>query len=174
MTDLASKIKEALDKLREEPDRRDWRNARWTQEILDAIVKLARDAGQEAYVSRKYKTEAHGNEWLYDLTWLEYSTQERRLTRAVAVLESEWSRSHNDIFYDFQKLLLARADLRVMVFQVYNMDQWHKVVKQFVSEIQDFEQSQANDRYLFSGWSNDLDRFEHTEYVHQPSQPPPR
>ena len=54
----------------------------------------------------------HG-EWLYDVTWLEYEGE--LLTDAPLVAECEWS-GGEEIDHDFQKLLLARAGVRLTIF----------------------------------------------------------
>ena len=57
---------------------------------------------------------ADGREWLYDVTCLTYD-DDKFLSRAVLVAECEWG-SEQDICDDSQKLLVANADIRVMVF----------------------------------------------------------
>ncbi len=53
-------------------------------------------------------------EWLYDVTCLRYGDDEY-LKEVPLVVESEWGDEH-EIFDDFEKLLLCRADLRLMIF----------------------------------------------------------
>ena len=64
-------------------------------------------------------------EWLYDVTWLKYERQRdglewpaTALIEAPLVAECEWGRGKNleYIVEDFEKLLLARADVRLMIF----------------------------------------------------------
>ena len=50
---------------------------------------------------------------LYDVTWLKHENDE--LVDAPLVAECEWG-NKRDIEYDFEKLLLARAGVRLMIF----------------------------------------------------------
>ena len=59
-------------------------------------------------------------EWLYDVTWLKYEHEgERLLIEAPSVAECEWG-NKGDIDDDFEKLLLARAGIRLMIFNGFN------------------------------------------------------
>ena len=57
----------------------------------------------------------HGGGWMYDLVW--YCNNENwYLEKTVLILESELSdRSTKGLKYDFEKLLLSNADLRLMI-----------------------------------------------------------
>src|SRR5690606_23789575 len=56
------------------------------------------------------------SEWLYDLVW--YRNNEAGLLHQIGlIMESEWSRAMEEIRYDFEKLLVAKAPIKVMVFQ---------------------------------------------------------
>jgi hypothetical protein len=52
--------------------------------------------------------------WLWDMTWVELS--EGKLIDLPLALESEWLRTFDEILFDFEKLLVCRARLRVMIF----------------------------------------------------------
>ncbi len=54
-------------------------------------------------------------EWLYDITCLEYD-RKGWLKRVPLVVECEWGFKYEQVPKDFRKLLLARADVRVMIF----------------------------------------------------------
>lgn len=55
-------------------------------------------------------------EWLFDMTW--YKENEKgQLIELVMVLESEWDTSFVGIKYDFEKLLICKCPLKVMVCQ---------------------------------------------------------
>jgi hypothetical protein len=119
--DLESRVESALDQLCRNPSERSWKNTGWTQRLKSGLIQLAHEAGYKAYASKA--AGADGGEWLYDLTWLDYSTENRILRRAILLLESEWIGKQEERDWDFHKLLLARADLRVMVFQVEDEEQ---------------------------------------------------
>jgi len=166
---LAERVMIALNDLCLKPDEREWGNTGWTQRVKSAVTRLAHDAGHKAYASRGVP-EADGREWLYDVTWLDHSPKDDRLIRTILVLESEWSWSWKQIVYDFHKLLVARADLRVMVFQVSNESKWKETAHRLISLIEQHEQTSRGDRYLLSGWVQATRSFRHHEYVHGTTQ----
>jgi RNAse (barnase) inhibitor barstar len=86
----------------------------WTSQIKCGIGQIGLEAGLLATASG-YPT-PKDREWLYDLIWFQNSPQ-KHLERLVMALESEWSRDPDEILYDFEKLLVARAPLKVMIFQ---------------------------------------------------------
>lgn len=61
----------------------------------------------------------HGGwgEFLYDVIWLQtvHDRHDRnRLAHVPLVAEIEWA-GREDVWYDFQELLIARADVRLMI-----------------------------------------------------------
>jgi len=57
---------------------------------------------------------------------------------------------------DFLKLVQARADLRVMVFQCNGVDM---MTESLIAKIMSFEGSQSGDRWLFAGFDWDTDEM---------------
>lgn len=99
----------------------------WTSQVLTALCRwgLRRRcwvgaAGIEKKRRMNEYAKKHGgefgNEWLYDFTCLEYNEEDEwTVKRIPLVAECEWG-TQEQINEDFEKLLLARADVRVMVF----------------------------------------------------------
>lgn len=98
------------------------------------------------------------SEFLYDLTCVKRNGD--WLKRVPLVAESEWG-NPKCIEYDFQKLLLARADVRLMVFNGnhYRTDYQSSEGKtsidsggleKFVKYITECEQTRKGDTYLFA------------------------
>jgi len=93
-------------------------NRAWTKQLAIELGNLGRQhewgictpGGQGAGDQSDFEAG-----WLYDLVW--YRSPEGHLAEVYLVLESEWSYDEYDIRYDFEKLLLAKATLKVMVFQ---------------------------------------------------------
>lgn len=67
------------------------------------------------------------------------------------VLESEWATDQKSIDEDFQKLLLARAEHRVMIFQQKTLPDVEDVYDHLSRQISAFSRSQPGDRYLLAG-----------------------
>ena len=76
-----------------------------------------------------------------------------------SVAESEWG-SKDDVHDDFEKLLLARADVRVMVFDgrrygTGNTDRF----EEFAKYIGKCDRAETGDTYLLAAWMPD--KFEY-------------
>lgn len=54
---------------------------------------------------------------LCDFMWLQWTKAPRNLHRLVLAAESEWDIKKQSIIYDFQKLLLVKADFKVFFFK---------------------------------------------------------
>jgi hypothetical protein len=76
-------------------------------------------------------------EWLYDLIWYK-NNSEVRLETVPLVLESEWAYDYYDIRFDFEKLLLANAPLKVMVFQDGGHDTTEVLFSKLIAGINEF------------------------------------
>ena len=86
-----------------------WTRRQWTRKTLTALCTVGQELGYSVYAANVEG--AAGGEWLYDACWLE---GEKWLTSVAMVAESEWG-DVSRIEDAFQKLLVARAWLRVMV-----------------------------------------------------------
>ena len=94
-----------------------------------------------------------GDEWLYDLTCIKYN--HGWLKRVPLVVECEWGTT-DQINDDFEKLLLARADVRLMIFNGnYYRDEGQKSIPSngldvFRRYIRNYEHTRTGDTYLFA------------------------
>ena len=93
-----------------------------------------------------------GGEWLYDFTCLEYSDSEC-LKGIPLVAECEWG-NEDHINEDFEKLLLARADVRVMIFNGNHYKVRESIpshgLRGFRKHIRKCKHTRAGDTYLFA------------------------
>ncbi len=96
------------------------------------------------------------------MTWLHYS-KDNRLLEVPLVLESEWA--PGDINDDFQKMLLARAHHRAMIFDRKTRDDGIKIVNDLVTQVEAFRGTQPNDRYLFAFWCSKNGRFNYHLHI---------
>jgi hypothetical protein len=131
---------------------------RWTFELTTALGELGRkhqfDVCASGWANRGSQC---WPEWLYDLTWVEM--KDGHVTGVPLILESEWSLHRNDIEPDFDKLLLGRADRRVMVFQQPDARHVNELVAYLRDCILRFNRTTTGDRYLFLGLDNTSHRF---------------
>ena len=90
-------------------------------------------------------------EWLYDVTWLEYERERDGLIEAHLVAECEWG-NFRKIVYDFEKLLLARACVRLMIFNGFSQAQSEEIAEQLAERVRMFNGSRAEDAWLLAAW----------------------
>ena len=159
---LEIELQEIIDDVASDGKEKDWGDGECTKQIKSSIAHLGKQKRYWVYASQAEHVD--GGEWLYDLTWLNYS-DDQLLTIELA-LESEWDQ--NGIIDDFQKLLIARAELRAMIFQVRTENEKEMRFKQLREQIGKFTKSIAGDRYLFSCWVQESRKFSHETYIYQP------
>ena len=86
----------------------------WTRLVLTTLCDLGKRLGYTA------RAKNNGSEWLYDACWQQFDDC-NRLISVPMVAESEWN-PLQEVKYDFQKLLLARSAVRVMVCHTKRID----------------------------------------------------
>lgn len=98
---------------------------------------------------------AHQGEWLYDVTCFQYEEPWPTGQKVLLVAEVEWGGRSSPgaaraaVLEDFAKLLVARAGIRVMV---YNLD--HIPIADLVDYIHQCPDSQPGDAYLFAAFAD--------------------
>ncbi len=86
---------------------------------MESLGVLSKDYGSYKCCCAKF---THGErEWLYDMLWYEYDDNEN-LKRIPFVLECEWAYSEVGVNYDFEKLLVTKADFKVIITQRYGFE----------------------------------------------------
>jgi hypothetical protein len=123
-----------------------WDTTRWTVEVKLRIGTLGRHHGYEVY-AHEFR-EAGRSEWLFDLTWLK-KDRNGFSSALPLILESKWG-DPGEVSDDFQKLMVARARHRVIVF---DQGRGERMMDGLLEEVRHFEGSTPGDRYLFAGWS---------------------
>ena len=97
---------------------------------------------------------------MYDVVWLVYSPDGRKddyLLSVPLVAESEWG-NEDAIDEDFEKLLLARATIRLMIFGGANEDN-DETAKRLVRLVEHFELGGSDDAYLLAGYESNDEGF---------------
>ena len=134
----------------------------WPQAVKTALCKAGREAFKDSAERVKLFASgvddaADGGEWLCDVTWLLYDA-ESYIRCIPLVAQAQWlgRRSVQD---DFQKLLLARAELRVMVFDRNYWDSSEQAMAELAPHVTACERTEPDDIYLLAGWT--LQAFEY-------------
>ena len=121
---LVNKIVDEFRSMEEEIQQRDsgdrpQSDEPWTREILTTLCNLGKCLNYEAWAAGTYRNPVPNEyrergEFLYDVSWRKLDNCGRIISFPM-VAESEWG-GLKKIEYDFQKLLIARAQVRVMVY----------------------------------------------------------
>ena len=137
----------------------------WTIGIKTAIAAIGLEQGHsvcatgidhdnlsDAMISRL------STEWLYDLIWYDADVA-GHVAEVPLVLESEWGASTDAIFYDFDKLLLAKSKYKVMIFQGLkgNLETHLKTMDRLIDS---FHPRSVTERYLLVCYDWDTGDFE--------------
>lgn len=115
----------------------------WTDCIFGKLSSLCRKLGYNCCCSRVPHTEP---EWLFDMLWYKYDESDR-LASIPFILECEWSRDMVKVKYDFEKLLVAKADFKMLITQIdFRCD--------FEEGIKAFPKKDQNEIYLSACWQD--------------------
>lgn len=136
-----------------EKERSAWGDTEWTNRVLTKLCRLGKSLHFSTWASGVSSEYAKGGEWLYDVTWLD-SNDGIFLSSTPMVAECEWS-NPGEIDSDFQKLLVARATVRVMVYDAEYYDGKMKAsASKFCDWVGAFEGARG-DTYLLIGFVRD-------------------
>lgn len=127
-------------------------NSVWTAHIKKEFRALGREFGCSVVPNEDE------SQWLFDLVWFQNDDQSF-LRQVVLVLESEWSQSLWDIQYDFEKLLVAKAPYKVMIFQVRS-DSAEPVWDYLKAAVCAFSASTSDEVYFLACFHEPTHRFE--------------
>ena len=114
-------------------------------------------------------------EWLYDLHWYtEVKGCHYRPIGLPLVVECEWEPNrrkektkvpYSGIKFDFQKLLVANASLRLMVFIKRKRDELSELDEYFGKAIESCRNLKANSQFLFVAFEEEKKRFHYAQKV---------
>ena len=162
---LIQSVRDAFQGLNTWTDKEKESSEHWTTRLFSALDRLAADLG----VDIRHKPKGNPNyEFLYDVCFLvtgsrapDGFTPKTPLKQALIVLESEWDRGDKKqkILYDFSKLLIARVELRSLVFYTISSKDFDSIMRDVKALIAACEQGAQSDRYLICGIALQCLRF---------------
>jgi hypothetical protein len=135
----------------------------WTSQIKERICDLAKKFGYQVCTHKTAAINADWGEWVFDLSWLDFS--DGMILELELALECEWLPNLDAIDSDFQKLIISKANHRVMIFQQANLSSISNIIEHFKEQILNFNKTQINDRYLFAGFHWDENKFTFEAYL---------
>ncbi len=128
-------------------------NGDWTKAIKHELVRQGQKLGYE--VAASGCEDADYGEWLFDVSWLSYEWKadgpERCLKRLHLAAESEWG-DLGAIYDDFEKLLVAKADVCLMIFQEKNAKAIAEVARLLGKSVKSFQGGEEGGRHLLLGY----------------------
>lgn len=125
-----------------------------TQDVLAAICKACRKFDNNLYLCATGKAgeAAKCGEFLYDVTCLDYDDK-GFLCQAILVAECEWG-PPADVYDDFEKLLLAHAPVRVMVFDGRRPSGGYEEVFEMLDRyVARCTHTDASETWLYAAWT---------------------
>jgi hypothetical protein len=130
----------------------------WTAAIKRSLITLGRARGY-SICAAGFPDECE-KEWLFDLVWYRNEPQEH-LREIGLVLESELSKAPFEIKYDFEKLLVAKSPIKVMVFQDNNdnLPKLWSLLETGIRNFQPFQPLPTGERYILAAYENAKDAF---------------
>ena len=130
-------------------DTSQWNRKLWGKAVLTPVCRIGKEQfnysvyARSDFVDEQYKSDG---EWLYDVTWCEYKGDYLKSVPLAA--ECEWDHL-GDIKDDFEKLIQARASVRVFIFDSRHCRNGAEALAiKLCNWVGAFEGSQKGDTYL--------------------------
>lgn len=136
-------------------------NGDWTHGILDVFNQLPsqlslKDLGKSIYVYPNTTSRDGAGEWLLGLIW--WRMNGTNLKDIVLAVESEWSHYTWDVKYDFEKLLVVKSPIKILIAEDYHKDVMQMVEK----ELRAYEDGSDGETYMIALYANG--KFNFTYY----------
>ena len=155
-------VQKGLDSL---PITADAAHGKWNPAVKTELCKIGRKFDCKVCARDVDKADRDYGEWLYDVTWLKYEKNARgelvNLVDAPLVAECEWG-NKGDIEDDFEKLLLARTGVRLMIFEGISnrisKPRSEEVAERLAGMVREFNGSRAEDDWLLAAWERSTDK----------------
>lgn len=145
---LLPKIREGLEEAFEMLQEKANGNGDWTRGVLNAMnrlpEKLPDDLRKGIQVCPNKMSPKGAGEWLLDLIWYRMTDDDKNLREIVLAMESEWSHYTWDVKYDFEKLLVVRASIKILIAENYHGD----VLSMVEGELKSYADSTIGETYL--------------------------
>jgi hypothetical protein len=131
----------------------------WTRAIKRSIGNLGIRNGYQVCASGFEGS--FSNEWLFDIVWYQ---EDNYLKEVCLIAESEWGLEIGHIKYDFEKLLVGNAYIRLMICNADGSLVENRF-SYFQSAIKAFKQLNNGSRFLIAIYNNSEGKFEFKSIV---------
>jgi hypothetical protein len=120
----------------------------WTRAVKEVLRRCGEERDFAVHTALRGREKQH-YEWLLDLLWC------NRTTGSVSLaVESEWG-GEEDVLYDFSKLLVMKAPLKLMVYFAYKGSFVARFEKEYLSA---FDHHVKGEQYLLVEFQGLKDR----------------
>jgi len=119
----------------------------WTSAIKKMIGDLGLSQEFNCQVAIGGFPDKYEREWLFDIVWY-IEDKERRLKNLKLIVECEWNKNYHAIKYDFEKILVGRAERRLFICQS-KKENIEELFQKLQSSINEYENN-SGDRYLIA------------------------
>lgn len=156
-------IKQLLNKFVQEAHAQNLKgDANWTYEIKKRLAELGKK--HQYNISVGGFRDLYEPEWLYDLVWYkeEGEGETARLIEIPLIMESEWNLHFDYIKYDFEKLLVSNAPLRLMICQCSEINRQNRI-DYFRDSIMRYKSGNKDDIFLIALLDYESEEFHFVE-----------
>lgn len=147
------------EKAKAKGDESKWKNEIWKSPEKNKAIKtrFQMEGDKRNYKSRpSAKTKA--GEWLYDFVWRQFDDQGNLLGLKLAMEIEVSDMNEQGIKYDFNKLLQADSEYKILVFQLKSESEVRTALKNF-EQAATVYRSKIRADYLLCGWSTSQNCF---------------
>jgi len=140
-----------------------------TRAIKVNLIKLGHQLGYKVYANGLLDEDVKlidqpfvNREWLFDLHWYTDGTDDYSIKSLPLVAECEWNPKrkgdaktyYGGVKYDFQKLIVSNANLRLMIFTISGFTTLERLDPYFKVTIDNYEHLNTNARFLLVAFDN--------------------
>jgi len=151
MNKLEKEICQALERIARDDRKREIKRRAWTRRVKQELFDLGRKHGFGLYTDIRG---AEWMQWMFDLAWAKGRDRgETTFLRLALVMECEWNWDLESLEIDFSKLVVARAERRLFVFEQRNAKKVDEVIERCQRVVRRFKGTLPGDRYLFAGYA---------------------
>ena len=122
-------------------------DSKWTFAVKMEIGMLGERLGYEICAGGMPRRENWCSEWLFDLAWYLGDGQMQSLP---LIMESEWVRDDESLRVDFEKLLIAKSQIKIFVFQTKSVTRRDQVIARCISGVKKFGSFCSDEKYIFA------------------------
>jgi hypothetical protein len=157
MNKLEKEICQALERIARDDRKKEIRRRAWTKRVKQELFDLGRKHDFGLYANIRG---AEWMQWMFDLAWAKGRDRgETTFTGLALVMESEWNWDWDSLEIDFSKLVVARADRRLFIFEQRNAEKVDEIIGRCQRVVRHFKGTMSGDRYLFAGYALKEERF---------------